>query len=353
MNTPHKPIAVGRKNLAAIALAISSALPFTSLLTTTTVHAAAPQVRTQAPGYYRMMLGDFEITAISDGTVTIPLDKLLKHTTHEEIETLLGREFLRPQVETSINTFLINTGSKLVLVDTGAGALFGPSAGGQLVKNLRAAGYSPEDIDLVLLTHIHGDHSGGLTVNGKAVFPNAIVRVDKHDSEFWLNPGNESKVGPTERHSFAEAAASLAPYLASGRVQPFDRTADLLPGIRSIPAPGHTPGHSLYEIESRGQKLVIWGDLIHAKDVQLPRPGVTIRFDVDEKAAASQRRHALATASRSGAWIAAAHISFPGIGHVRADGGGRFAWVPANYSLANLRFAEHPTSSTAQANDGK
>jgi glyoxylase-like metal-dependent hydrolase (beta-lactamase superfamily II) len=336
-----KHLNTGRKNLAAIALAIGSTLPLAATLVAPDAEAAAPQVRTQAPGYYRMMLGDFEVTAISDGTVTIPLDKLLRHVSLPEMKHLLSRGNLRTQAETSINTFLINTGTQLVLVDTGAGRLFGPSAGGQLVQNLRAAGYRPEDIDVVLLTHIHGDHSGGLTIDGKAVFPNAVIRVDRHESEFWLDAGNEKTVDPAERHSFADAAASLAPYLASGRIQPFESGSELMPGIKAVPAPGHTPGHSLYEIESRGQKLVIWGDLIHAKDIQLSRPGVTVQYDVSEAGAAAQRKKILVAAARSDAWVAAAHIAFPGIGRIRQEGSGRYAWAPANYSLAGLGAGEH------------
>ena len=333
------------KMLAALALPLPLALSLPmqlSAMLAAPAQAASPQVRTQAPGYYRMMLGDFEVTALSDGTVTIPLDKLLHNVSRPDMARLLARGNLTPQAETSINTFLVNTGSKLVLVDAGAGKLFGPAAGGQLVANLRAAGYQPEDIDMVLLTHIHGDHSGGLTVDGKAVFPNAVVRVDRHDSEFWLDGANAQKMPAAERHSFATAAASLAPYLAAGRVQPFDSGSELLPGIRAVPAPGHTPGHTLYEIESRGRKLVVWGDLIHAKDVQLPRPGVTVQFDVNERAAAAQRKQVLAAAAGTGdgnggdAWIAAAHIAFPGIGRIRKDGRKGYAWAPANYSLEAL-----------------
>lgn len=148
-------------------------------------YAAAPQVGVQAPGYYRMMLGKFEITALSDGTVDVPLSKLLKHAPHERITALQARAHQSAKAaETSINAFLINTGNQLVLVDTGAGQLFGPNAGGLLPQNIRAAGYQPEQIDAVLLTHIHVDHSGGLSVDGKAVFPNAVVYVDRHDADY-------------------------------------------------------------------------------------------------------------------------------------------------------------------------
>jgi len=351
MNSPNN-LKSGRSQLAALAIAMSSMFPLTTMLASFDAHAAAPQVRTQAPGFYRMMLGDFEVTALSDGTAPIPLDKLLRNISVPDMQALLAQGNLRLQAETSINTFLINTGSKLVLVDTGAGRLFGPTVGGHLVQNLRAAGYRPEDIDLVLLTHVHGDHSGGLTVDGKAVFPNAVIRVDAHESKFWLDSSNESKVAPGERHSFAAAAASLAPYLAAGRLEPFASGSEILPGIKAIPAPGHTPGHSLYQIESRGQKMVMWGDLIHAKDVQFARPAVTIQFDVDEPAAAAQRIRTLATTARGETWVAASHIAFPGIGRIRSEGNGRYAWAPANYSNEGLRSRDVLSANVA-ASDPK
>ncbi len=309
------------------ALAIGS-----TLLTTPSAQAVPPQVKTQAPGYYRMMLGDFEITALLDGTVTLPIHTLLTNTTPAEVEKRLAGEFLKPQLETSINAYLIHTGSRLILVDTGAGVFFGEKGGGQLLTSLKAAGYQPEDIDTVLLTHIHGDHSGGLTLSGEASFPNATVYVDQHEADFWLNPANEASAAANQKAGFATAATLFAPYLAAGKVKTFQGNTQLFPGIRTVSSYGHTPGHSFYAIESQGQQLQLWGDLLHVKDVQFASPSVTIRFDVDSPAAAQQRQKAFANAAKQGYWVGAAHISFPGIGHVRKSGNG-YAWVPANYSL--------------------
>lgn len=122
----------------------------------------APQVKGQAPGYYRMMLGDFEITALSDGMVALPMTKLLTNSTPARLERALARSYLKDLVETSVNGYLINTGPKLVLVDTGAAGLFGPTLG-SLLANLKAAGYQPEQVDEVYITHMHPDHVGGLT----------------------------------------------------------------------------------------------------------------------------------------------------------------------------------------------
>ncbi|OBU86122.1 MBL fold metallo-hydrolase [Chromobacterium subtsugae] len=323
------------RQLKAIAAAV--AISAATLLSATSSLAAAPQIHAQAPGYYRMMLGRFEITALSDGTVKVPLDKLLHGESPEQIRQQLENGFQTPgHAETSINAFLINTGSKLLLVDSGAGDLFGPSAG-KLPANIRAAGYRLEDIDAVLLTHVHLDHSGGLTVAGKAVFPNADVYLNQKEEDFWLNPANRAKVAPAQpsgfdqSKGFAQAQASLAPYLAAHRVKAFAAGAELFPGIRAIAAPGHTPGHTFYEAQSQGQRMQFWGDTVHAQVVQFSQPQVNIDFDVDSSGAVKLRRHAFADAAAHGYWVAAAHISFPGIGHVRRDAKA-YAWIPANYS---------------------
>ena len=295
------------------------------------VHAAAPQVKASAPGYFRMMLGDFEVTALSDGTVALPMDKLLTNTTPGKIDKALAKSFLKVPVETSVNGYLINTGSKLVLVDTGAAGLFGPTLG-KLVDNLKAAGYTPDQVDAVVITHMHPDHAGGLMNGDKLVFPNATVHADQHDADFWLSQANLDKAPKDAKGFFQGAMASLNPYIAAGKFKPFNGNTDLLPGIKALASPGHTPGHSTYIVESQGQKMALWGDLMHVAAVQFADPSVTIQFDVDSKAAAAQRKKAYADATKQGYWVAAAHLSFPGIGHLRKDGKG-YVFVPANYSV--------------------
>ena len=294
-------------------------------------HAAAPMVKASAPGYHRMMLGDFEVTALSDGTVALHVGPLLTNTTAARVKTALGRSFLKDPVETSVNAYLINTGTKLVLVDAGAGNLFGPTLG-NLVANLKLAGYQPEQVDEVYITHMHPDHVGGLAAGDRVVFPNAIVRADRRDADYWLSKAQLDAAPRDAKDSFQGAMASLNPYIAAGKFQPFDGDSDLAPGIKGLASRGHTPGHTTYVVESRGEKLVLWGDLIHVAAVQFAEPTVTIRFDVDPKAAAIQRRKAFAEAAKQGHWVAASHIAFPGIGRLRSEGS-RYLWVPANYSV--------------------
>lgn len=298
--------------------------------------AEVPAQARSIPGYYRLLLGQFEVTALSDGTVTLPLDKLLTNTTPAELDPVMRRAGIDPSTaEISINAFLIHTGSRLVLVDAGAGTVF-PQAG-KLVASLHAAGYRPQDITDVVITHIHGDHSAGLTVKGKAVFPRATVHVQRADADFWLDAANAAR-HPRHAHAFAQAKLDLAPYIAAGRLRRLAGAGEIVPGIRALPAPGHTPGHAFYEVESEGQKLVLWGDLIHGKDAQFHAPGIAIGFDVDEAAAVEQRKAAMADAASKGYLVGAAHISFPGIGRVAARGGS-YDWLPVNYSEGALRRA--------------
>ncbi|OZB00004.1 MAG: MBL fold metallo-hydrolase [Polaromonas sp. 39-63-203] len=288
-------------------------------------------VKTSAPGFYRMMLGDFEVTALSDGTVNLPVDKLLTNTTPAKTRKALARSFESAPLETSVNGYLINTGSKLVLIDTGAAKLFGPTLG-NLAANLKAAGYQPEQVDEIYITHMHPDHVGGLMDGEKMAFPNATVRADKHDADFWLSQANLDKAPADSKGFFQGAMASLNPYVKAGKFSPFDGATDLVPGVKAMATHGHTPGHSTYVVESKGQKLVLWGDLVHVAAVQFDDPSVTIQFDADTKQAAAARKRAYADAAKGGYLVAASHIAFPGVGHVRASGK-VFTWVPVNYSV--------------------
>ncbi|WP_257456506.1 MBL fold metallo-hydrolase [Archangium lipolyticum] len=314
-----------RAAVAAVLTAASGAA-----LVPTTAQAAAPQVKTQAPGYYRMMLGDFEITALSDGTLELPLDKMLTNVKPAQVEKAFARAFLKTPVESSFNAFLINTGSQLVLVDTGAGNLYGPTLG-KLLANLKAAGYQPEQIDAVLITHLHPDHMGGLMTGDKRSFPNATVHLAKAEADYWMSADNMKKAPAEAQSGFQNAMAMLTPYATAGKLEPFEGDTELVPGIKAITAAGHTPGHSTYAVESKGQKLMLWGDLLHVAAVQFPEPSVTVQFDVDSKAAAAQRKKALADAAKQGYWVGLAHVSFPGLGHVRSEGKG-YVYVPANYT---------------------
>ncbi|SJN54316.1 putative quorum-quenching lactonase YtnP [Vibrio ruber DSM 16370] len=286
----------------------------------------------QAPGYYRIKLGKLLVTAVSDGTVNVPFDKILTHTSKKSIHQALQSAYLQSPVETSINTFVIDDGKQQILVDAGAGDLFG-DLGGHLLSNLAAAGYPAESIDAVLLTHIHADHSGGVSRNGHLAFPNATVYVDQHDADFWLNEKNISHVEADQRHTFADTQKTVGPVKDAGKLTTFQAPVALFPGIQAIPAPGHTPGSVIYKVSSAGKNLVLWGDIIHIKTIQLPSPSVAIHFDVNQQKAVETRKKVLQQVVKEGDLVAAAHISFPGFGHVvKAQRG--YRWLPVEYTNA-------------------
>jgi glyoxylase-like metal-dependent hydrolase (beta-lactamase superfamily II) len=291
--------------------------------------AAAPMVKKSAPGYYRMMLGDFEVTAISDGTVALPMDKLLNNPP-KKTSAAFDKYYVKTPVETSVNAYLINTGSKLVLIDSGAAGLFGPTLG-NVLANLKASGYQPEQVDEVYITHMHGDHMGGLMAGDKLAFPNAIVRADRHDADFWLSETEMNKAPADKQGGFKGAMLSVGPYVKADKFKPFEGDTELVPGVKAAASHGHTPGHTTYVVESKGEKLVLWGDLMHVASVQFDDPSITIQFDSDNKAAAAQRKKAYADAAKNGYLIGSTHISFPGLGRLRASGKG-YIWVPVNYS---------------------
>lgn len=290
-----------------------------------TTFAAGPQLKGQAPGWYRLQLGDFEITALSDGSIDLPVDKLLQQPAANTLRAL-QHAYLGVPLETSVNAYLVNTGGKVVLVDTGTAGLFGPTAG-RVLANLKASGYSPEQVDEIVITHMHGDHIGGAS---SSVFPNATLRIDKRDSDFWLAPEQVAKGGDGGK----AIAALVKGFADAGRFKPFEGSpggVEIAPGVKAFPAYGHTPGHSNFVAESKGQKMMFWGDLMHVAAVQFPDPSVTIQFDSDPKAARPAREAAYAAAAKDGYYVAVTHVSFPGIGRLRVDGKG-YDWLPVNYS---------------------
>lgn len=321
----RRQTALGR--LAVVAALAAAGLTFASL--PVPAQAAAPQQKTQAPGWYRLMVGSVEVTSLSDGTVALPVDKIL-HAPAGRVAEGLKQHFQQAPLETSVNAWLINTGSRLVLVDAGAGTLFGPTLG-KLAAQIRAAGYQPEQVDDILVTHMHPDHVGGLAADGQRVFPNATVHADKADADYWLSPAKAEAAPQDLKGFFQGAQASLTPYVQAGRFVPFERDGEVVPGIRALAAHGHTAGHTAYVVESQGQRLVLVGDLIHVASVQLASPDVTIAFDTDEAQAARTRARMFADLAKDGSLVAVTHFNFPGLGRLRAAGKG-WQWVPLDYS---------------------
>ncbi|MDQ1923579.1 MBL fold metallo-hydrolase [Massilia pseudoviolaceinigra] len=280
-------------------------------------------------GYYHFKVGNVNVTALSDGTLAIPPGDLLTNVAPGQVAARLAATFQGTHVHASVNAYLIESGSRLVLVDTGSGELYGPTLN-KLVASLQAVGYQPGQITDILITHIHTDHTGGLMNGQRMVFPNATLHVDARELDYWMSATNRARAPDNKRQHFDEALMKVRPYVDAGQVKPFHGATQLVPGLRSVPSYGHTPGHSFYVLESGGEKLVFWGDLLHVAEVQMPDPAVTIVFDVDPVAAAAERKRAFAEAAREKYWVAGDHIAFPGVGRLRADGDG-YRWVPMPY----------------------
>jgi glyoxylase-like metal-dependent hydrolase (beta-lactamase superfamily II) len=326
MKVVTRPIAPWATGLTIVAIAIVAAAEAPLL---------SPQ---QAPGFYRGYLGTFEVVALSDGTAARRLDEILSD--RRVVRGELAADHESEPVPLSINAYLINTGSHLVLIDTGAGELFG-AASSVLLSNLRAAGYQPEQIDTILLTHIHADHSGGLSVGGVRRFPNATVYVDQRDVEYFVTRQDRPDEPDTLRRQVNQSRATIDPYLAAKKVAPITGNGEVIAGITSLSQPGHTPGHRAYLVQNSGHSLLVWGDVIHSSEVQFAHPSVTVVYDTTPSEAARTRMREFQFADDRGVVVASAHISFPGLGHVRKDGAG-YRWVPIPYSATAIELDPKP-----------
>lgn len=300
----------------------------------TTAGAVTPVITTQVPGYYRQAVGELSVTALYDGHVDIDV-ALLKGISGEDLQRLLARMFMATSkgVQTAVNAYLVHTGTQLVLVDTGAGQCFGPATG-SLLSNLRESGYAPEAVDAVLLTHLHPDHLCGLLdESGNAAFPNAKVYATQADANFWLSEQVAATAPEAHQALFKMARDAVLPYQRKGSFVAYGQTETLLPGVRVVPTPGHTPGHAAYLFESGSQPLLLWGDIVHNHAVQFARPVVSLEYDTNQKQAVITRQSVFAKATKHGWMIGGAHLPFPGLGHIRREGKG-YAWVPVELAPA-------------------
>lgn len=307
-----------------------SALATSLLLITQLSHAAAPYSQEPNPGFYHFNLGSYQVTALSDGLAKLPVEQLLINDTWKNIQKSLSANHSDIPATTSINAYLVNTGKKLVLFDTGSGTFMGDNLG-KISQALEKSGYSPDQVDEVYITHLHPDHIGGLVSNGKAVFPNATLWVEKKEADYWLNEKNESRETEVNRPFFGQAIQAMSPYIKNGKVK-FYTESHLDNGITVIDSEGHTPGHVFYKVTSEGKSLFIVGDLLHVGDVQLKKPGIAIRFDTAPKEATQTRMHYFQLFASEGDAIAAAHLPFPGVGYIMKENVG-YRWKPINYGV--------------------
>ncbi|NBC33261.1 MAG: MBL fold metallo-hydrolase [Alphaproteobacteria bacterium] len=295
-------------------------------------HSAAPMADSQVPGLYRTKVGGVVVTAIADGFLNIPLD-YFTGTTPEEMGPVLHDRFMPPEgpIPTAINAFLVNTGDRLIAIDSGAADRFGPSAG-RYAALLETAGLTPGDVDMVLLTHAHPDHIGGMVAGGAALFPNSEVLIHQAELDFWTSDARRAAAPEGMQPMFDLVVAMRDLY--GDRISPFSGNAAVAPGVTAVAAHGHTPGHCGFMVESEGEQLFIWGDLIHSVDTQLQHPDWLLVFDIDQENAEASRRRGLDMAATDRLQVAGAHLPFPSFGHIGREGSGyRFVPSPWEYEL--------------------
>lgn len=275
----------------------------------------------QAHGLYRKKIGDMVVTAIIDGVLNADFG-LLKGIDEAEAEAVLTAHFRPGKPVISINCFVIHTGGKVVMIDSGCGknAMFDA---GRLPAALIAAGVSPDTIDTVIMTHLHPDHAGGLaTEDGRPFFPNAEFLVHQDEAKFWLETENP----PEAMKPFFEGAkAAVKPY--RDRMRTFTK-GEVAPGIEAEPLPGHTPGHTGYHITSGKDSLLLWTDIVHLPALQARHPEVYLAFDIDPEQAKAQRKRLFDKVATDRLLVAGSHMDFPALAHLERSSEGGYAFVP-------------------------
>jgi glyoxylase-like metal-dependent hydrolase (beta-lactamase superfamily II) len=267
-------------------------------------------------------IGDFEVTAVSDGFLQASADVVLG-VSREECEQLI-RDAANDPFRLAVNCWVVRHHQTVILIDTGAGTTV-PTLG-RLPGNLRALGVVPDAIETVLLTHLHSDHANGLVdAAGLPVFPHAELILHQKEAGFWLDRAASAEDSERLRRNTLGAQRVTAPY--RGRIRRVN-DGEVLPGISAVPLHGHTPGHTGWLLQSRGERLLIWGDIVHLAAVQIPRPDAALVFDVDPDAAVAARRRIFEQAASEYLLIAGAHLDFPGFGYMLRDDQG-YRYEPA------------------------
>ncbi|WP_114376917.1 MBL fold metallo-hydrolase [Elioraea thermophila] len=290
--------------------------------------AAVPFSGRQAPGFYRFRLGEFEVTIINDGYNRRhnPGEGFVRNADRSAVEAALARAFLPTgHLDITYNIPVVNTGREVILFDAGTGGLLAATAG-TMWDNLAAAGIAPEAVTKIVFTHFHGDHVSGLvTREGTARFANAELIVPQAEWAFWM--GDRAPQQPA-----AMAKSRFAPYPPE-RIRRVASDAEVLPGVRGVPTPGHTPGHTSWLVTSADASLLVLGDVTNHPAINVRNPGWHIVFDMDPVAAEATRRRLFDRLAADRTLIAGYHWPFPGLGHVRKEGEG-YEMVPREWSSA-------------------
>ena len=263
-------------------------------------------------------IGSFNVTVLPEGSGQRKADILIGAT-----QEMLNQYLPKGTYTSAVNAFLIETDDKTVLVDAGYGK--------KLLANLEICGKSPEKIDIILLTHMHGDHIGGLLQNNKKSFPNAMLYIPQFEYDYWMNNEIMQNLPENRRGSFTQARKVIEAYknniilFISGELDGI--THEVFPGIRSVAAYGHTPGHTVYLLESDSHRFMIWGDLTHVTPIQAAYPQIAVTYDTDPVKAVESRQHILQYLSDNKIDIAGMHIEYPGIGKLSKSKSGGYTFT--------------------------
>src|ERR1700722_10859696 len=326
---------LNRRDLLAGAAIAGAATALTSL--GTPALAAEPPAGAQAPGFYRYKVGSYECTSINDGARSFPLpDTFVTNVPKPEALAAAEAAYMPKGMGTvPVNPQLINTGSKLILIDTGNGvANLEPTKGavGRTLQNLAAAGVDAKKIDVVLLSHLHPDHTNGIrALDGSLAFPNAAIMVPSADWAFWMSDENASKAQSNEmmKNYFANVEKTFAGL--ESKVTKYEWGKEVAPGITSISTPGHTPGHTSFWITSGNSKILIQSDVTNIPEFFLRNPDWHVVYDTDPDLAQTTRHKFYDMAAAEKATVVGFHFSFPSIGHVEKDGT-KYRLIPLGWS---------------------
>lgn len=290
--------------------------------------AFAPPAGVQAPGFYRYKVGDIEVTVVNDGVSRMPIgDDFVSNVPKADVNAMLESLFMEKDIYAGpYNPILINNGKQLALVDTGTGEAGFKSSGGingRLPLNLAAAGMDPAMIDVVILSHYHGDHINGVIKADNALaFPNAEILVPEVEHRFWMDDGEMSRAAtPRVDATFKNARRVMTPDVLK-RVRTYQWGKDVIPGVLAVATPGHTPGHTSHIISSGTRSVYAQADVTHAPFLFARNPGWHFMLDVDPVAAEATRRKVYELLVAERMLVQGFHYPFPAVGHVEKYGTG-------------------------------